>query len=101
MAELPNATVRKLKAVAQRLDPIAKVGKAGLTSEFLKHLDNSLAAHELIKIRFEEFREQKHELSEEIAKQTHSHLVWIVGHVAVFYREKPKEPPAAISEVSQ
>jgi RNA-binding protein len=100
MSELPNATVRKLKAAAQRLEPIAKVGRAGLSEEFLKNLDTALATRELIKIRFDEFKDEKHELATQIAEKTKSHLVWIIGHVAVFYRPKTSEPGADISQPS-
>lgn len=100
MSELSNARVRQLKAAAQRLNPIAKVGKSGLSAEFIKYLDDALGKHELIKVRFDDFKEEKRELSAQIAEKTHSHLVWIVGHVAVFYRELPKETPVAVTPAS-
>ncbi|MDB4642321.1 YhbY family RNA-binding protein [Verrucomicrobia bacterium] len=86
---LTSARRRKLKAIAQRLDASIKIGKNGLTDGFLKELDDALKRNELVKVRFVEFKEEKKELAPKIAEQTQSHLVTMVGHVAVYYREKP------------
>ncbi|MDG1855632.1 MAG: YhbY family RNA-binding protein [Verrucomicrobiota bacterium] len=86
---LTSAQRRKLKAIAQRLDASIKIGKNGLTDGFLKEVDAALKRDELVKVRFVEFKEEKKELAPKIAEQTQSHLVTRVGHVAVYYREKP------------
>ena len=88
-ARLPNPHLRKLKAISQRLEPMLKVGKAGLSEGFLKTVDEALAQHELVKIKFAEFKEEKKELSPVLAEKTSSHLVHRVGNVVVLYREQP------------
>ena len=40
--ELTSAERKKLKARAQRLKPLVKLGKAGMTEAFLKNLDKAL-----------------------------------------------------------
>jgi len=90
---LPNAEVRRLKAAAQRLKPSLHVGKAGLSPQFLAAVSLELARHELIKLKFDDFKEERKELSRRIAAETSSHLIWIVGHVAVFHRKRPGDPP--------
>jgi hypothetical protein len=42
--------------------------------------------HELIKIKFAAFKDERKSLAAEIAARTNSEVVWIVGHVAVLYR---------------
>jgi len=86
---LTNPQIRKLKALAQRLEPVVYVGKAGVTDELLSSVEQALNDHELIKIKFTAFKDTRKPLAEEIATRTHSELVWIVGHVAVLYREQP------------
>ena len=81
-----NPQIRKLKALAQRLEPVLRVGKEGVTVAFLKSADEALEYHELIKIKFAAFKEQRHELAALIAGKTSSFLVSQVGHVAVYYR---------------
>jgi len=88
MTPLTNPQIRKLKALAQRLEPALRLGRAGLSDAFLGAVNDELDRQELIKLRFEELKEQRKELAPQIAAKTRSHLVWIVGHVAVFYREQ-------------
>lgn len=89
---LTNAERRKLKSEAQLLKAMLKVGRAGLSAPFLQMVDETFKHHELIKVRFDVFKEQKHELAALLAEKTGSELVWIVGHVAVFFRRKPQPP---------
>ena len=89
MQTLGNPQIRKLKALGQRLDPMLKMGKAGLSDGFVKSVDEALTLHELIKIKFDDLKEQKKELSLQLATRTTSHLVMRVGHVVVLYRQNP------------
>jgi RNA-binding protein len=87
MEALNNAQIRKLKGMAQRMDATLKVGKQGLSEGFIKTLDQELARHELVKVKFAEFKEQRKELAPQLAERTHSHLVTLVGNVVVLYRQ--------------
>ena len=87
--ELSNAEKRELKAKAQRLEPMVKLGHAGMSEAFLKTLNAALTLHGLVKMKFSDFKDQKHELAPQIAEKTASTLVMQVGNVAVFFRAKP------------
>ena len=89
MLSLTNAQIRDLKAQAQRLKAALKVGKEGLSPQFLAALDEVLKHHALVKVKFDEFKEQKKELAPQLAEKSGSHLVTRVGNVAVLYRPKP------------
>ena len=91
MLSLGNAQIRALKAQAQRLKATLKVGKDGLSPQFLAALDETLKHHELVKVKFAEFKEQKKELAPQLAEKSGSHLVTRVGNVVVLYRPKPVE----------
>ena len=88
--------MRKLKAQAQRLEATFKVGKAGLSEGFVKSVDEGLAHHELVKVKFVEFKDDKKTLAPELADKTSSRLIMRVGNVAVLYRAKPAT--AAVAE---
>lgn len=85
---LNNSQIRKFKAAAQRLEPMLKVGKAGLSEGFIRSVDLALAQHELVKIKFAEFKAEKKELAPQLAEKTASHLVMRVGNVMVLHRPK-------------
>lgn len=87
--QLSNAQKNDLKARAQRLEPAIRVGHGGVTESFLKGLDVALTLHELVKVKFTAFKEEKKKLSPEIAEKTGSALIMRVGNVAVYYRPKP------------
>jgi RNA-binding protein len=86
---LNNSQIRKFKAAAQLLDPMLKVGKAGLTEGFIRSVDMALSQHDLVKIKFVEFKEQKKELAPQLAEKTASHLIMRVGNVMVLHRPRP------------
>jgi RNA-binding protein len=92
--ELSNREVRELKARAQLLRPMLKVGKEGLSPAFLKALDDTLAHHELVKVKFDEFKEQKKELGPKMAEGVRANVIMQVGHVVVLFRRKPAVPSA-------
>ena len=79
-----------LRAQAHSLDPVVIVGKQGLTEAGISAIGRALDTHELIKVRFNDFKDQKRELSAQIAEQTQSDLCGLIGHVAIFYREHPE-----------
>lgn len=91
LTPLSNSEIRKFRAAAQRLEPLLKVGKAGLSEGFLRSVDAALTQHELVKIKFSEFKERKKELAPELAKRTSSHLIQRVGNVLVLHRPRPRE----------
>ena len=88
-----GAELRALKARAKRLQPILKIGKAGLTDAFYAALETVLLQHELVKLKFDDFKEQKKELVPQLIERSGAQLVQRVGNVAVLFKRRPK--PAA------
>ena len=90
--QLTSADRRRLRGKAQLLEPVLKVGRNGIGGAFLASVETELSLHELIKLKFVDFKEERHALAEQIAAGTNSALVQVVGHVAVLYRPKPAKP---------
>jgi RNA-binding protein len=86
---LTNAEKRDLKARAQRLEPVVKLGHGGMSEAFLRSLDEALSQHGLVKMRFSDHKEEKKDLAPQIAERTESALILQVGNVAVYFRPKP------------
>ena len=86
MSNLKGADRRYLRSQAHHLKPVVQIGQAGVTEPVLATIDENLKAHELIKIRFGDFKDQKKALTQEIAEAMGAEVAGIVGHVAMLYR---------------
>ncbi len=92
-APLTNPEKRDLKARAQRLDAILRLGHAGASDAFLSSLNDALARHELVKVKFTDFKEEKKNLAPQLAEKTGSEMIMQVGNVAVYFRRRVKSAP--------
>ncbi len=90
MIELTSKQRKFLEKSAQPMSPMVLIGGAGVTVEQIKQIQTVIKTHELIKVKFNEFKDEKRELAKEIEEQTASTLVRIIGNVAVFYKEAEK-----------
>ncbi len=89
MKELKGSQKKYLRGLAHNLNPSAFVGQKGITETLIGEIDQALEARELIKIKFNDFKEkeQKNTLINEIVKTTQSHIAGMIGHVAILYRQ--------------
>lgn len=81
-------TTRELKALAQKLKPCIHVGHEGASGALVAALDQALADHGLVKVRFTDFKKQRKELSAELASRTGSRQILQVGHTLALYRPR-------------
>jgi RNA-binding protein len=77
----------KLKGQAHRIKPVIQVGRAGVEEPQLNSIRRALHEHELIKIKFLDYKDHKKEISENIARETGSEIVDIIGNVLILYWE--------------
>lgn len=96
MSPSSDPSLRELKRRAPLLKPSIRLGKAGVTPEFVAALDETLDRLQLVKLRFEGKKDERKVISKELATQTGSLLVQQVGHTAVYYRRPigAQEQPA-------
>ena len=85
---LTGAQKRALKSRAQLLEAVIRIGQSGVTEAVLQSLHNALSKHELVKVRFADFKEERKTLAPQIAERTSSALIQQVGNVAVFFRKR-------------
>lgn len=94
---MSNFPLRDLKVRAQLLKPSVRLGKAGATPEFLAGLNDALTRSQLVKVRFEGFKDERKTLARDLATKTDSLLVQQVGYTAVYFRAGGKESGAEIN----
>ncbi|MAG13978.1 MAG: ribosome assembly RNA-binding protein YhbY [Spirochaetales bacterium] len=76
-----------LRKSAQKLKPLVIVGKSGVGEPIRAALDENLLHHELVKVKYLDFKENKDVSAGLLASQTGSALIQIIGNVAIFYRQ--------------
>ena len=88
MEKLTGSQAKYLRGLAHDLKPIVFVGQKGATDALIASTEQAFERHELIKVKFIDFKEkkQKKEIAEAIELRTGCHLAGMIGHVATFYR---------------
>jgi RNA-binding protein len=88
---LSSSQREALKRQAHHLKPTVYVGKQGVTPAVVKTTDEVLLAQELIKVKFNDRKDEKRELSDTLAGETRAQVVGILGNIATLYRQHPEE----------
>ncbi|MBW1924630.1 MAG: ribosome assembly RNA-binding protein YhbY [Deltaproteobacteria bacterium] len=91
MAPLAGFQRKYLRGIAHHMRPVVTIGKEGLSPSVLGAVETALDAHELIKVKFADFKEkeQKHEIASRIETGAHCEVVGMIGHVVLFFRQQP------------
>ncbi len=72
------------------------IADKGLSENVLQAIHETLADHELIKIKLRTERSQRTELITAIEAATTAQMVQKIGQVACFYLKHPEEPKLAL-----
>jgi len=94
MDKLKGFQKKHLRGLAHDMSPVVLIGHNGLTEQVIKSIDQALNDHELIKIKFNSFKEkdQKDQINQNIEISTGAELTGMVGHISIFFRRnKEKE----------
>ena len=94
---IAGSELRRLKGAAQLLDPVIKLGKAGITPGLVQALEQALNDHGLVKVRFDAFKDERRNLARELAERTSTQIILQVGHVVSLYRRPAPEVPTSPS----
>ena len=88
---LSSSQKKYLKKLAHKLSPVVFIGQQGLSEAVMAATDQALNDHELIKVKFNEFKDktQKRALSDALAQNAAAVKVAMIGHIVTFYRPHP------------
>ena len=91
--ELTSKQRAKLRSLANGIETILQVGKAGIGDALIKQVDDALTARELIKVRVLETSPiEIKQVAQQLAEQTYSVVVQIMGTRITLYRKNKKDP---------
>jgi RNA-binding protein len=80
-----------LRKEAHTLKPVIMIGKNGVTQELTAAVDTALADHELIKIKFQDFKDDRKALSIALSDSVNAVVISVIGNIAIIYRELKKD----------
>jgi len=89
MKKLTGTQAKYLRGIAHGLKAVVFIGQKGLTDALIRSTEEAFDSHELIKIRFIDYKEkkQKTEIAGALESRTGSHLAGMIGHIAILYRQ--------------
>ena len=89
---LNNKQKRQLKSLGNTLRPLFNVGKDGISVNLIETLEDSLRAHELVKISvLKTCTTPVMEIALDIVSMTHSELVQVIGRTILIYKQSDKK----------
>ena len=81
-----------LRGLANTIEPIFQVGKLGINDNLIKQVDEALEARELIKLTvLETAPSDAKDIAIELANNTNSVVVQVMGRKITLYRKRVKD----------
>ncbi len=91
MKKLSSRQRNILRKEAHTLKPVVMIGKNGVTPELIAAVDAALAYHELIKIKYQDFKDDRRALTGALSDSVKANVISVIGNIAILYRELEKE----------
>ena len=79
---------KTLKRIAHDMKPVVYIGQKGITESLIAAAQKALTDHELVKMKFVDYKESKKAMSEEIVKLTEAELVALIGNTVIVYKKQ-------------
>jgi RNA-binding protein len=91
---MPSSKLRRsLRAHGHSLSALVHVGKGGLSPAVIKQVEQTLADHELVKMKVDtDSPNDRLAVAELLAARPGVNIVQIVGHAILIYKRHPREP---------
>ncbi len=87
MEKLTGKAKKYLRGLAHALSPVVIIGRNGCTEQVISQIDEALTAHELIKIKFIDYIDEKKEIAAKIEEELHCECCGSIGHTFTFFRQ--------------
>lgn len=96
---LTKSQIKKLRALAHKLNPVVMLGQNGLTENVLEEINLALDHHELIKIKLNVGdRDLRNTTLDSIVSDTKANCVQQVGNTAVLFRRNAQKPVISLAK---
>jgi len=88
LQKLKGFQKKHLRGLAHNIKPVVYIGQKGITDTVVRSVDEALNSHELIKVKFVDFKEKGHkkQIADAIEQQTGGEIVGMIGHTVILFR---------------
>ena len=80
---------QKLRGLAHSIKPSIIIGKEGVSKGTIDSINNMLEHKELIKIKFNSFRDEKHAIAKNIEDFCKAVIIGNIGNVLILFKQNP------------
>ena len=95
---MQSATRNRLRKLAHSRKPVVMIGKNGLNEQVSDAIDKALEDHELIKVKFQDYKDVKQEIASQLEERLQAETVSIIGNILTLFRQNrdPEKRKVAI-----
>ncbi len=91
--KMTSKRIARLKKIGNKMRPIIRVGKEGISDNLIDNVSKVLSTRELTKVRILNNSDgEVREVAEKLSKDTESIVVSIIGKTILLFKENPKKP---------
>ncbi len=99
-ATLTGKQVRHLRSLGHALKPLIRVGKAGISEQFIKQVRKTIEDHELIKVKLIcSAPSDINQTAQELKSKVPCHLVQKIGKTILLFNQRGKEPEIVLPKI--
>ena len=80
---------QKLKGLAHSIKPSVIIGKEGASKSTINSINNILENKELIKIKFNLFKNEKDSIAKEIENSCNATIISQIGNILILFKQNP------------
>ena len=80
---------QKLKGLAHSIKPSVIIGKEGASKSTINSINNVLENKELIKVKFNLFKNEKDSIAKEIEDSCNATIVGQIGNILILFKQSP------------
>lgn len=91
--KITSKRIARLKKIGNKMRPIIRIGKEGISDNIIDNLSKVLVTRELIKVRIlNNSDEEVRDVAEKLSQSTDSRIVSVIGKTILLFKENPKKP---------
>ena len=85
--KISSKNKQKLRGLAHSIKPSILIGKEGFSKGTIDSINNMLEHKELIKIKFNSYRDEKHSIAKNIEDSCEAVIIGQIGNILILFKQ--------------